>query len=580
MSNLKYQEQLKDHLIGQGLIDADKFNAAAVKAEKNNRDLEEILVDGRLINESDLTAVKGKIYSLPIADLTETKATQAALALLPQKVAENYQAVIFDFQNNRAKVGLVDPGNFLVHEAIGFLAQGNGWQVDYYAISLADFRRALSQYGSSKIELTTALESAEEKFASKERELVPINQEQLEEKIKTAPVAKIVSVIIKNAVDGRASDIHIEPGRTDSRVRYRVDGVLHTSLALPAYLHNAVVSRIKVMANLKLDETRVPQDGRIRSHLDGHDVDLRVSVLPMLNSEKVVIRVLDTSAGVPTLAELGFSPHHIEILQRNITRPFGVILLTGPTGSGKTTTLYSILNMLHGDAVNITTLEDPIEYYVEGVNQSQINAEVGFTFADGLRAILRQDPNVIMVGEIRDNDTAELVIHAGLTGHLVFSTLHTNNAWGAIPRMIDMHAEPFLLASTLNLVMAQRLVRSICQQCKEIIELPPQLADRIKAELANVPEEYLGAAKGEFKFYRGRGCPACGNTGFSGRTVIGEMLEVGPELRDIISREQFDSKSISSQFSKQKYATLMQDGLIKALQGLTSVDEVMRVTQS
>ncbi|MFA5021251.1 MAG: GspE/PulE family protein [Patescibacteria group bacterium] len=580
MPNLKYQEQLKDYLIGQGLIDADKFEAAAVKAEKNNRDLEEILVDGRLINEPELTAAKGKIYSLPIADLTETKAVQAALTLLPQKVAENYQAIIFDFQNNRAKVGLVDPGNFLAHEAIDFLAQGNGWQVDYYAISLADFRRALSQYGSSKIELTTALESAEEKFASKERELAPVSQEQLEEKIKTAPVAKIVSVIIKNAVDGKASDIHIEPGRTDSRVRYRVDGVLHTSLSLPAYLHNAVVSRIKVMANLKLDETRVPQDGRIRSHLDGHDVDLRVSVLPMLNSEKVVIRVLDTAAGVPTLAELGFSSYHIEILQRNITRPFGVILLTGPTGSGKTTTLYSILNMLHGDAVNITTLEDPIEYYVEGVNQSQINVEVGFTFADGLRAILRQDPNVIMVGEIRDNDTAELVIHAGLTGHLVFSTLHTNNAWGAIPRMIDMHAEPFLLASTLNLVMAQRLVRGICQQCKETIELPPQLADRIKTELAGVPEEYLGGAKGGFKFYRGRGCPACGHTGFSGRTVIGEMLEVGSELRDIIAKEQFDSKSISSQFSKQKYVTLMQDGLIKALQGLTSVDEVMRVTQA
>jgi len=580
MPDTKFQEKLKAMLIGQGLIDEAKFDAAAIKAEKISKSIEEVFIEDKLMAEKDFTAIKGKLFNLPVADLSETEVPVAVLNLLPQKVAENYHAVIFDSQGGKIKVGLVDAGDFLAHEAVNFLAQENNWQVDYFVISFYDFRRLLQQYGASKIELSTALESAEEKFATKELETVSMTPEQVDEKVKTAPVAKIVSVIIRNAVEGKASDIHIEPGRNDSRVRYRVDGILHTSLTLPAYLHNAVVSRIKVMANLKLDETRIPQDGRIRSRLDGRDVDLRVSVLPMLSSEKVVIRVLDTSAGVPTLEQLGFSAYHIEVINRNITKPFGVALLTGPTGSGKTTTLYSILNMLRGDEVNITTLEDPIEYYVDGVNQSQINVDVGFTFADGLRAILRQDPNVIMVGEIRDNDTAELVIHAGLTGHLVFSTLHTNNAWGAIPRMIDMHAEPFLLASTLNLVMAQRLVRGVCQECKEAIPLPPPLLERIKQELATVPKEYLGTGATDLKFYRGKGCSACGNTGYQGRTVISEILEVGPELRDIIADEKFDSKAINAQLVKQKYVTLMQDGLVKAMNGLTSVDEVMRVTQA
>jgi type IV pilus assembly protein PilB len=299
----------------------------------------------------------------------------------------------------------------------------------------------------------------------------------------------------------------------------------------------------------------------------------------MLNAEKVVIRVLDTSAGIPTLEQLGFSPYHIIMLKRNITRPFGIVLLTGPTGSGKTTTLYSILNIIRNEGVNITTLEDPIEYSIEGVNQSQINPEVGFTFAEGLRSVLRQDPNIVMVGEIRDRETTELVIHAGLTGHLVFSTLHTNNAWGAIPRMIDLKAEPFLLASTMNLVMAQRLVRSLCPDCRQEQTLPPALLGRIKEELAHIPKEFWEGSMPEIKFYHGVGCKTCGNSGYVGRTVISELFEVGQELKDIIAKEQFDSQTVSSQLAKQKFITLMQDGLVKALKAETTVDEVMRVTQ-
>lgn len=579
MNDNNYNQKLKEHLSRRQLVTESVLNTADLKAQKLGKSLEEILLDDKLVEEKEILLAKSEIFSVPAIDLDSIEEiTSEVIGLLPQKVADNYQMVVFGREDGKIKVGLVNPGNFLAHEAIDFLAKSESWQTEYYAISITDFKRVIKQYSGFKKELSTALELAEEKFAVKES-VINLAKEGFDEKIKTAPVAKIVSVIIRNAVDGRASDIHIEPGRAESRIRYRVDGVLHTSLSLPLYLHNAVVSRIKVLANLRLDETRVPQDGRIRSQFDGRDVDLRVSVLPMLNSEKVVIRVLDTSAGVPTLGELGFLQRHIEVIDRNIKKPFGVVLLTGPTGSGKTTTLYSILNMLKSDEANITTLEDPIEYYVQGVNQSQINTEVGFTFADGLRAILRQDPNIIMVGEIRDNDTAELVIHAGLTGHLVFSTLHTNNAWGAIPRLIDMEAEPFLLSSTLNLVMAQRLVRKVCPDCKQEEKLPPALDERIRQEIKSIPEEYLSDFGGEFKFYRGAGCPSCSGTGYAGRTVIGELLEVNRDLKDVIAKEQFDSKSIEAQLKKQGYINLFQDGIIKALSGLTSVDEIMRVIQ-
>lgn len=573
-----YDKKIKDYLIKKGLVDEAKLDLITTKTETSNLPLEKVLIDEKLIKEEQLLQIKSEIFNLPAISLEDAEVFQEVINLMPQKVAENYQTVIFERQGNVIKVGLVNPGDFLAHEAVDFLAKGQGLKTEYFVISYSDFNRFLSKYGETK-DLKRALESAQEKFEVKKKKGQKATSQSLEAMVKAAPVAKIASVVVRNAVDGKASDIHIEPGRKEGRVRYRVDGMLHTSLTLPNYLHMALVSRIKVLANLKLDETRIPQDGRIRMEFDGRDVDLRVSVLPMLNSEKVVIRVLDTSAGIPTLGELGFSDYHIEILERNIGKPFGVMLLTGPTGSGKTTTLYSILNMIKTETANITTLEDPIEYYVTGVNQSQINTEVGFTFASGLRALLRQDPNVIMVGEIRDTETAELVVHAGLTGHLVFSTLHTNSAWGGIPRLVDMKVEPFLLSSTLNLVIAQRLVRKICPSCRQEEKLPPALLEKVKNEINNIPTEYLGDVSGNLKFYRGVGCEECNDTGYSGRTIIGEILEVGTEMRDIISKENFDSKIVAEQLKKQKYVTLFQDGLVKAGKGITSVDEIMRVTQ-
>lgn len=570
--------KLKNYLIEKELLPLDQVAAIEEEIDRKGKNLEKILVDSGKISSSEFNQIKAELFRVEAANLAELIVDSQTLNLLNRKVAKNYLAVIFNRQGDKVKVGLVDPGNFQVHEAIDFWANQQDLEPEYHSISLADFKHVFDQYGTDEEEIDSAFESAKSKFTEKKEQLSNYQLGgDLEQVISKAPVAKIVSVIIRNAMDGGASDIHIEPDRSGGRVRYRVDGQLSNSLNLPAYIYNAVVSRIKVMANLKLDESRLPQDGRIRVNIDGREADLRVSVLPMLDHEKVVMRLLDTSAGVPTLTELGFLPHHIEIINRNIKKPFGLFLLTGPTGSGKTTTLYAILNILDSAKNNIVTLEDPIEYYVEGVNQSQINPDIGYSFASGLRAILRQDPNIIMVGEIRDNETVELTIHASLTGHLVFSTLHTNNAWGAIPRLIDMKAEPFLLASTLNLVMAQRLVRKICPHCKVAEELTSETQKKMEKEISKIPQHFLSdiASPG---FFKGQGCDRCGNSGYIGRTVAVEILEVTPELKNLIS-DNFSYGQIEEQLTKQKHINLIQDVIIKALKGITSVEEVLRVSQ-
>ncbi|OGY44136.1 MAG: hypothetical protein A3B89_03255 [Candidatus Buchananbacteria bacterium RIFCSPHIGHO2_02_FULL_40_13] len=580
MDNKSKLLQIKNFLLEKNFLTAEQMSEIEKEIETSGQSPEELFVSQGLFTPDDFAKIKGQAFNLESIVLTDIKVEPAVLNLLPPKVAQNYEMVIFDRQNNTIKVGLVNPYDFKAQEAIEFLASQQGLDANYFSISLEDYQNVFRQYSGFKKEIGTALQSAKEKFSLAEKEEMGMEEIiETTDVIKSAPVAKIVSVIIRHAVEGGASDIHIEPKHNEGRVRYRVDGILHTTITLPNYLYNSVVSRIKVLANLKLDETRKPQDGRIRIKLDNKDVDLRISVFPMLNAEKVAMRVLDTSAGVPNLAGLGFSDYHIKIVENNITRPHGIFLLTGPTGSGKTTTLYSVLNMLNGENVNITTLEDPIEYYIEGINQSQINPEIGFTFASGLRAILRQDPNIVMVGEVRDNETAELVIHAGLTGHLVFSTLHTNSAWGAIPRLIDMKAEPFLIASTLNLLMAQRLVRKICSHCRQEMKLPPLTEKAVMAEIANIPEQYLKNLAGQYRFYKGTGCSECGQTGYYGRTVVAEILEINVQFKDLISSE-FTLEEVRVLMKKQGFVTLMQDGLIKALNGLTTIEEVMRASQS
>jgi len=466
-------------------------------------------------------------------------------------------------------------------EAIEFLAREKGFTVKYFIISLSSFRDAIKKYEILKKEVEKVLEIAKERFVPEEKGVEEMPAVEIEEAIKKAPVSKMVFMIMKYAVDNKASDIHIEPGFKESRVRYRIDGVLRSRLALPAYIHAAVVARIKVLANLKLDETRIPQDGRIRQVISGRNVDFRVSTLPLMGQEKVVMRVLETATKALSLEDLGFRGRAVEIITREIKKPHGLFLVTGPTGSGKSTTLYTALSMVNREGVNIVTLEDPIEYYIEGVNQSQIRPEIGFTFAAGLRALLRQDPNIIMVGEIRDNETAELAIHAALTGHLIFSTLHTNDAAGAIPRLIDMKVEPFLLSSTLNAIAAQRLVRKICPYCKEKFEPPPDILEKFKSELANVPAKFLPKGfdlNAPITIWRGAGCARCNNEGYAGRIVISEVLEATENLRKIISYG-FNIQDLKEEMERQGMITMKQDGFLKVLEGLTTIEEVLRATQ-
>jgi type IV pilus assembly protein PilB len=390
----------------------------------------------------------------------------------------------------------------------------------------------------------------------------------------------MLNVILKHAVEGGASDIHIEPISEGTRVRYRIDGELHTSIILPPYVHSAIIARIKVLSNMKLDETRIPQDGRFRTTLEGRTIDLRVSTLPLMNHEKVVMRILDLSDNALNLEKLGFIGRDLTILNKSVERSKGLILVTGPTGSGKSTTLYSLLTLINKEGVNIVTLEDPIEYYIEGVNQSQVNPEVGMTFASGLRAILRQDPDVVMVGEIRDSETAELAVHASLTGHIVFATLHTNDAFGAIPRLFDMKIEPFLLSSSLALVEAQRLVRRICSYCKEQITIPNDLLEQMRSELSNVPDDLwpTDIPRNTTTFYHGKGCTRCGGVGYKGRLVIDEVLEVDSVIEQLMVNG-FPSDKVQAQARSQGMLLIRQDGFLKAIRGLTTIEEVLRTTQ-
>jgi len=574
------QEELIDLLVKSKLIGVEQLAKIKNLAASSQEDLDSILIKQRIVDSEELTKIKAQLFKLPYQLLLNQKVEDQALNVIPLEVAENYKIICLKKEGNKIRVGLTDPENFKAIEAVNFLAKELGLRVDYCLISSASFIYVVKQYKTLRKEVTTALESKAQEDAEalirtkKQREI------ELEEITKTAPVAKIVSVIIRHAVEGRASDIHIEPLHQESRVRYRIDGILHTSLILPRSVHSAIVARIKVMAELKLDETRLPQDGRIRMTVNNKDIDLRVSILPLLDDEKVVMRILDVSQGAPTLEDLGFMGHELEVMKKNIAKTDGMFLITGPTGSGKSTTLFSILNKINQEGVNIVTLEDPVEYFIKGINQSQIKPEIGYTFASGLRSFLRQDPNIIMVGEIRDNETAELAIHASLTGHFVLSTLHTNDAMGAIPRLFDMKVEPFLLGSTLNIVVAQRLGRKICPHCKIEDKLPNDLLADIKQEISQIPADLLKKLLPKLdlknlKFYRGKGCPRCGNIGYIGRVALAEVLDITDEIREIIKDEN-KILTIDNVKQSQLFTTIKQDGIIKVLLGLTTMEEVLR----
>lgn len=579
MAKAKLNLQLQDVLVARGVLTAEQVSDLEKSARKQGRQFEELLLERGLIKPRQLLEAKSQLFSMPFVDLTDRELPREVVQLLPYELAENYGMVTFERAGNEISVAMVNPGNFKAIEAIEFRARNQGWKLKYFITNNESLQNAFKYYGSLSSEVKEALTQAESKYADIP-ELEESEVGKLEEVVKSAPVAKMVAVIFRHAVEGGASDIHIEPVQDETRVRYRIDGVLHTSIVLPRYIHSAVVSRIKVLANLKIDETRLPQDGRIRLSIGGRNVDFRVSTMPLLSSEKVVLRILDTAAGLKSFSELGFIDHTAKLIEESLKKNQGMFLVCGPTGSGKSTTLYTALNKLNDEGSNIITLEDPVEYYLEGVNQSQVNAEVGLTFASGLRSILRQDPDIIMVGEIRDVETAALAIHASLTGHIVLSTLHTNDAFGAIPRLVDMRVEPFLIASTINLVVAQRLVRRICTYCQTEAEVPAELVAKIKKSLSELPPSanfHLPAS--EWKFKRGQGCARCNFTGYRGRLVIAEAFANTRELQQIIVSG-LNPSALRDEFKRQGMITMEQDGLLKALQGITTVEEVLSATNN
>ena len=582
-SNPNKNKKLLDFLVTKNLLKAEDTALLLQRAGEKNGNLDEILSQSNLINQEDYIKAKAEFLNLPYANLLFTEVPQNVLDSLPAEIAENYRVVAFDKQGNKLSVGMVDFDNFKAISAIDFLANKNNLQVEYFLISDSSFANIFKQYKRFTEEISSALKvkAEEEKKEGEENKEEQAVSSSFEEVVKNAPVSKIVSEIIKHAVEAGASDIHIEPLDKETRVRYRIDGILHSSLSLPKNIHESIVARIKVLSNLKLDETRVPQGGRIRLTVSNKDIDFRVSVLPLMGYEKVVMRVLDTTKGMLTLEQLGYQGTNLEAIKKNITKTVGIILVTGPTGSGKSTTLYSVLNILNREGVNIVTLEDPVEYYVEGVNQSQIRPEIGFTFASGLRSLLRQDPDVMMVGEIRDNETAELAIHAALTGHLVLSTLHTNDAIGAIPRLLDMKIEPFLLGSVLNMVVAQRLARRLCNNCKKEKKLPPKMLEDLQTKLKSVPEEILlknipDYDPNNIKVYEPVGCVRCNKTGYRSRVAVAEVLDVDDYIRDTILTK--NGNLTEDEVRKdQPFININQDGIIKVVQGLTSLEEVIRV---
>lgn len=570
-------EQVIALLTTRGLLD-QKAAAAATDLLARGKTLEQALVGGRYVTDADFAKAKAEVLGLPFVDLANWKPTPETVALLPAETVRAYQAVPLGLEGETLTVALIDPQDLRAMQGLEFFAAGKGLHLRTVVAPTSQLRKVLKMdLAGMGGEVETALQEVAVTKASKKAEE---QQQTLQEVVKGAPVARMLNTIIRNAVEQNASDIHIETTNGESRVRYRIDGVLRTVLTLPLNVHPALVARIKVLSNLKLDETRVPQDGRITETIGGKKIDFRISTLPIVDHEKIVMRVLDTSVGAPTLEKLGYRKEHVALIHEEIKKTHGMFLVTGPTGSGKSTTLFACLNLLNREDVNIETLEDPVEYYIQGVNQSQIRPEIGYTFATGLRSMLRQDPNVIMVGEVRDKETAELAIHASLTGHLVFSTLHTNDVFGLVPRLLDMGVESYLLAATINLGIAQRLARKLCDHCKEVEDVDPAILKKLLGELAQIPKRYIaeGLDPAAPVFYRGKGCARCNDTGYSGRVAIAELFQFTERAQALV-QENFQLEAVQKEAARQEMITLRQDALLKALEKTTSLEEVFRLSQ-
>ncbi|MBI4089096.1 MAG: Flp pilus assembly complex ATPase component TadA [Candidatus Levybacteria bacterium] len=575
-STLNFQQlpehaTLLDILLSDNLITKEQYEDIKVKSASQSIPSESILESMNIVDEKVLAKAKAKLIGVPFISLESTSFAPQTLSLIPKAVVERFSLIpfLYDDKTKTLSIAMSNPVDL---EALQFVAQKTGLTIKSYAASKEEVKKAIGEQYSQEIvgEVGEALRETEDYKKTR-----TVDSKQIGEIIKEAPIAKIVSTILEYAVTSRASDVHIEPQEDRIRVRYRIDGILYDKLSLPKNVQDAVISRIKILSEMKIDEHRIPQDGRFNFKIAKEETDLRISVLPTVHGEKIVMRLLRKTGGIPTLDDLGLTGNTLRNLETAMLRPHGIILVCGPTGSGKTTTLYSILAKLNTTRVNIMSLEDPIEYQLSGVNQVAVNPAVGLTFATGLRAFLRQDPNIILVGEIRDKETNELSLQAALTGHLVFSTLHTSNAAGALPRLLDLGAENFLLASTMNAIAGQRIVRRICDNCKEEYVPVLQIIEEISKVLGKLMPSNL---KGELKLSRGKGCDQCGKSGYLGRIGIFETLPVTAKIASMVL-ENADSATIEKEAIMEGMITMKQDGYSKVLQGITTVEEVLRVAQ-
>ena len=521
----------------------------------------------------------GRASSIEFRDLSKVTVEKDVLSLLPFDIAKRYSAVPIDLKEGELTVAMIDPEDF---DAIQFIRKQTDLSIRPVLTSRDDLVSVLDQYTGLQAEVQEAIAAASDLGIS-EKELEAAGEESLKEEFDdNAPTAKIVGSLLKRAVKERASDIHMEPYEHKVVIRFRIDGVLMPRVELPKTIQSAIVARLKILATLKIDEQRLPQDGRFSMNIDHRDVDFRISTIPVVFGEKVVMRILDKQSGIRDLKEVGLMGDGLRSLEENMRRSHGMILVTGPTGSGKTTTLYAVLGRLMKPDVNIVTLEDPVEYRIESINQSQVHTEIGYTFASGLRSIVRQDPDVVMLGEVRDKETAEMAVQAALTGHVVLSTLHTNDAAGAFPRLIDMGIEPFLLTSSIHTVIAQRLARMLDPDLRQERKLEGEELKEVLEELDKMPKAAYAQLEKEGIDLKHPSvfepAPAAGKSGYHGRMGIFEVLDVSPEIRSLVLKRSSGSV-ITDEAIKAGMMTMVQDGIVKALKGLTSIEEVWRVTR-
>ncbi len=589
------ENKIEEFILKYDLVGKQDLNKLRDEAKKQNKPLVQYLIEKGAISEEDSVKINALISHIPYVDLKNKTIEADILNLIPKDLAQTYMAVPFGLVDGQLNVAMVDPTNL---QAVDFLTRKTGHFVSAFMTTKQNVMRIIDTYQTTlDVDVVQALGRAatEDKtdvgVEGMAKQKASSQVTEVQNFIQDAPITRALNTILEYAIESKASDIHIEPRAKDLKIRFRIDGLLQDTMTLPKTIEPALISRIKILSNLKIDEHRIPQDGQASYVISHREVDLRIAIAPITYGEQVVIRVLDKSDSLINLDSLGFKGRSYRLIQEGMKKPHGMILSTGPTGSGKSTTLYAVIQEIKNVSLNIVTLEDPVEYKMDGINQIQVNTAVGLTFASGLRSILRQDPNVVMVGEIRDQETADLAVQAALTGHIVLSTLHTNSASGVLPRLLDMKVEPFLIASTVNTVIGQRLVRKVCDSCKKAFSSTQAATDMINKALSLVLPKNEAEVKAKmeelgydnlpiynqkaYTLYKGEGCKVCLN-GYKGRTGIYEVFAMNDAMEKLLVSHA-TTTDIQRQAQKDGMLTMQQDGLLKVLAGITTIEEVARV---